>query len=331
MAKVTLTDISRETGFSMATVSRVINGTGTVKQDTRQQIMSAAIRLGYSVPENSEQPQPNPRGNVILVCIPAIDNPFYGEIVAGIRKAALNYEYHVLIREGDINGVSLPAFLNTIASSHAIGVITTNYVSVEALKAISSKVPLVQCCEYNSLVNLPYVSVDDYHIGESAVDYLASIGKKRIAFLNGGIRYKYAQHRRAGFEEAILKRGLPEDPSLIINLSEIIPDLAFSAALHLIKSNNPPDAFFAASDVFALAIIRAVTSAGYRVPQDVAVVGCDNIGILAFSTPSITTVNQPRLQLGATATELLAERIRNPSAPVKQITLESELIIREST
>lgn len=330
MAKVTLTDISHETGYSLATVSRVINSVGIVKPETREQVIAAAVKLGYAIPAGAEaQPSTTP-GDVILVCLPTLGNPFYEDVVAGIRKSAQNHGYNVLIREGSINVKTLPSVLSAISSSCTAGVITMDRISVEVLKSISAKVPVVQCCEYNSLANLPYVSVDDYRIGECAVEHLASIGKKRIALLNGPITCKYAQHRLTGFLDTMRRLNLPEDSSMVINLSDILPDLAFSAALHLMKSGNPPDAFFTSSDIFALAIIRAATSSGYRVPQDIAVIGVDNISLLAFSTPSITTVNQPKLQLGATAGELLAERIRNPEAPIKQITLDPELIVRES-
>lgn len=243
MAKVTLTDISHETGYSLATVSRVINSVGIVKPETREQVIAAAVKLGYAIPAGAEaQPSTTP-GDVILVCLPTLGNPFYEDVVAGIRKSAQNHGYNVLIREGSINVKTLPSVLSAISSSCTAGVITMDQISVEVLKSISAKVPVVQCCEYNSLANLPYVSVDDYRIGECAVEHLASIGKKRIALLNGPITCKYAQHRLTGFLDTMRRLNLPEDSSMVINLSDILPDLAFSAALHLMKSGNPPDAF----------------------------------------------------------------------------------------
>ncbi len=160
---------------------------------------------------------------------------------------------------------------------------------------------------------------------------LDSIGRRKIAFLNGPSEYKYARHRRMGFESGLQKCGIIFNPKLVISVSNIIPDLAFSAAMQLIKSGYPIDAFFTTSDVFAMAVIRAVKYSGLRVPQDIAVLGCDNISLSGYFTPSITTISQPCLQLGATSMELLVDRISNPDGFIQKIVLEPELIIREST
>ena len=160
---------------------------------------------------------------------------------------------------------------------------------------------------------------------------LDSIGRRKIAFLNGPSEYKYARHRRMGFESGLQKCGIIFNPKLVISVSNIIPDLAFSAAMQLIKSGYPIDAFFTPSDVFAMAVIRAVKYSGLRVPQDIAVLGCDNISLSGYFTPSITTISQPCLQLGATSMELLVDRISNPDGFIQKIVLEPELIIREST
>lgn len=192
-------------------------------------------------------------------------------------------------------------------------------------------IPVVQCCEYNSAADLPYVSVDDIQASINVMEYLISLGKKRIALLNGPDPYKYSGHRLQGYQTALEKHGIPYNSQLVVTLPDIRYDLAVAAVIQLINSETPPDAFFACSDVFAIAAVRAVHLTGYRVPDDFSVVGFDNIDITSTLVPSITTIKQPQLQMGFTSCELLHEKIVTPNIPIKKILLETELIIREST
>ena len=178
---------------------------------------------------------------------------------------------------------------------------------------------------------MPYVSIDDLSAGRSVVEYLLSLGRRRIAFISGPIRYKYARQRLEGYHDALQAAGFEVDPHLIVQLPEVSYDLAISGAMQLLNTAEPPDAFYTTSDVYATAAIRAAYLAGARVPQDVMVTGFDNIEFSSMAIPSITTVNQPKMQLGFMACELLLEKISYPATPNKKVMLDTELIIREST
>ena len=158
-----------------------------------------------------------------------------------------------------------------------------------------------------------------------------SLGKKNIAFINGPIHYKYARDRLTGYINALENAHIEINPDFIIQLQEINYDMAVSAALQLMYSPNRPEAFFAISDVYAAAVIKAAQKAKLRIPQDIIVIGFDNIEISAMCTPSITTINQPRFQMGFLSCEMLINRMHGNNLPLPNLYLETELIVRNST
>ena len=327
--KVTISDIARDAGVSLATVSRVLNQKGAVRESTGSRVLASAQKLGYEMPTESE-PR-SAEGGLLLFCVPSIGNHFYNEVFDGAQTSAQRLGYQFLLYEGHINRSTLPALQSLIRHTHAQGVVTVNHIAAEVLVKLESLVPVIQCCEFNEALDRSYVSIDDVKASSDAVEYLYSLGRRKIAFLNGPGQYKYARHRMQGYLRGLEKVGLPFDERLVVNLPDVRSQVAISAAMQLINSDDRPDAFFTASDVFACAVIRAAYLAGFRVPGDLLVVGFDNIDITSTSVPSITTVNQPKLQLGFSACEILIEKIQNPSVPPKKVILETEMIIREST
>ena len=327
--KVTIQEVAVDAGVSLATVSRVLNGTGPVKERTRQKVLASIERLGYKGGESVRCLCQDSR--LILFNLPLISNPFYDEIVRGAKMSAAQHGYHILFNEGHAIAAELPALLAVIKKIKAAGMIITNQVPTPLLREIAAVLPVVQCCEFNDEVELPYVSIDDVQASISAVEHLGSLGKKRIAILNGPERYKYSRHRLRGYQLGLTRLGLEYDPQLVVHLPDINYALAVSTTMQMIQSTNPPDAFFSFFDVFAAAVIRGAKLCGYEVPGDFPVVGFDNTDLTSITVPSITTVNQPRLQMGFTACEMLIERLQTPQAPVRQVFMDTELIVREST
>lgn len=326
--RITISDVAKAAGVSLATVSRVINQAGIVKESTHKKVMDAINQLGYEVDKNLLA---MPNGKLIIFNLPSIDNPFYSNVLKGVKMSAAQHGYQLLVSEGLINQNTLPGLQSIIKKSHVIGMLTCNHIPTAELKQLNEMIPIVQCCEYNEVLDISFVSIDDIQASINVVKYLSSIGKNRIALLNGPESYKYSRHRLQGYQIGLDNCGLPYDPNLVITLPDIHYDLAISTVMQLVNSPNPPDAFFASSDVFAIAALRAIHLAGYKVPEDFSVVGFDNIDVTSALVPSITTVNQPQLQIGFTSCELLHEKIQNPDAPTKKVLLETELIIREST
>lgn len=327
--KPTYLELAKASGISVATISRIMNNSKNVSEKARQKIIQTVTELGYDA--NTVLPYSQIGGDFILFNIPNIANPFYSLIIQGARDAAQRNGYTLLINEDAINDSTIENFLEMIRKIKPAGLIITNFVSPVILNRLDTLIPVVQCCECNENLDIPFVTIDDVAAAKYAVDHLISLGRKRIAFLNGPLSYKYARNRLDGYYKALLKAGIPVIPELVVQLGEINYDMALSAAYQLLNSDNRPDAFFSSSDVYAAAAIKAAKRVGLSVPNDISVVGFDNIEISSMCTPSITTVNQPRYQMGLLSCDMLTERISDKNIPIRNMYLETELIVREST
>jgi LacI family repressor for deo operon, udp, cdd, tsx, nupC, and nupG len=322
--------IAKETGISISTISRVFTGASNVKPDTRRRVLEAFKKYGYDTAFIEKRRKPH-ENTLMLLNVPSTGNPFYSQIVHGAKTAATQRGCHLLLNEDHINENTIDNFLRLLRKIQAGGLITTNHMDPVYLKRISETVPLVQCGEYDADFDLPYVSIDDAGATRTAMEYLFSLGRKNIAFINGPIRYKYARHRLRGYLEALQNAGISSDPRMRIQLSEINYNFAVSAVNTLFDSGKRPDAFFCASDVLAAAAIKVGMRRGFSIPGDIAVVGFDNVDISLMTNPTITTISQPQYQLGFSSCELLIEYITNSQIPMHNIILETELLVREST
>jgi LacI family repressor for deo operon, udp, cdd, tsx, nupC, and nupG len=323
-------DIAAEAGVSVATVSRILTGMTKVRDETREKVLAVMAGHGYDVSE-LRAIKHSYNNKLLIFNIPTMENPFYSQIARGAKAAANRHGFHLLVNEEHINNNSFSSLTTLIQKSGAAGLITANHVPVQFLKKLDKMLPLVQCCEFDGELAIPYVSIDDIAAAKTTMDYLFSLGRRDIAFINGPLRYKYARYRLRGYLESLEKAGFRQDAGFIIQLPDMSYDMAISAVGQLLRAPKKPDAFFCVSDVYAAAVIKSCTRLGIRVPGDIMVTGFDNVDISSMMTPAITTTNQPRFQLGFSSCELLVELINNPNAGVRNILLETELIIREST
>ncbi len=328
--KATYSEISRLSGISMSTISRILNNTTSVTSDTKEKVFSAMTELGFDISEYLTATAPK-SSDLIIFNIPTLDNPFYSHIVQGAKASSTRHKYNLLINEMEITDKTIEAFLELLHTTRAAGIIISNYVEPSLLQKIADTTSIIQCCECDKTLGIPFVTVDDVLAAKSAVRHLISLGKKKISFINGPIHYKYAKDRLTGYREALEQSQTPVDPSLIIQLNEVNYDMAVSAVMQILSSQNRPEAFFCASDVYAAAVIKATRKFGLKVPEDIKVVGFDNVEISTMCNPSITTINQPRYQLGFLSCEMLVNSITNKDNPMQSVYLETELLIREST
>jgi DNA-binding LacI/PurR family transcriptional regulator len=197
--------------------------------------------------------------------------------------------------------------------------------------SVTVEVSIVMCSSYCDVNSVSFVSIDNVSSARRAVEYLILLGRKKIALLNFSLEFPFACYREQGFDEALSNAGLSKNDAWISHLYSIDYQLAYSNAMHILSLPELPDACFAVSDVYAVAMIHAAKKKGIRVPQDISVVGFDNIALASMTDPAITTIAQPGTQMGYHAGELLIEKIRSPGTPKKRIILNTELIVREST
>lgn len=330
-SNISIFTIAEKAGISTATVSRVLNHPELVNDKTIELVRSTMKELDY-VPKRSSAQKNKSIPKLLLINVPQISNPFYSEIIRGIEASASNHKYRTLISQEPLGtDEEIRSFMSFAKSLHTNGVILCSPLSrPEQYHQIGESLPLVQCCEYAS-EEYSYVSINDYKAAFSAMEHIYSQGRRKIAFINGPFTYKYSTERQRGYDAFILQAGLPVYPGWCISLAEINYDMAYASACQMLTSGNPPDAIFASSDLVAAAVIKAAQQYHLNVPDDLVVVGFDNIDISTISSPSITTVSQPSFQIGYTAGEILNEHISSPVAYTQHILHNTELIIRQSS
>lgn len=328
--KPTVAEIARHSGLSPATVSRTLNHPELVSPNTSALVHSTISLLSA----RAEQPAPDTSKVLqILVNIPDPGNLFYSELLNGILKSADFRGYRVLITRDLLDSPdSVDSIIRQIYLCNIQGMILCTSLSDAGYKKIAAHVPIVQCTEAGT-ADYSYVGIDNYKAAFSAMEHIYSTGRRRIALLNGSLSFTYARQRQKAYCDFMRQNDLVISAGYILNFAGIIYEAAYASVSQLLASPNRPDAIFAVSDVFAVAAAKAAAAHGLKIPDDLVIVGFDNIQLLsAVSTPPISSVQQPRFQMGYTAGEILYNCITTGTSPAPQrIILPTELIIRSSS
>lgn len=328
-SRITIADVAKLANVSTATVSRIINNKDTVSPQTRERVINAMKRLHFL--ENSSAL--DTESTTILMFVPNWGNPFGLKLMNGVVASAKAHNYQVFFYNVDCFDKRFSEYRHVFNACDFCGVLLLSPVAnATFLEDLSMRCPVVMCSEYVDTPCISFVSVDDRAAAQKAVEYLLSIGRRRIALFNGSMEKKYARFREQGYRDALAAYDVSVNESLLVHISTIDYALATSYAISLLSQADRPDAVFAISDVFAAAVINTATKLGLRVPEDLAVVGFDDIDLATQTSPSITTVRQPSFQIGYQACDMLIEMLHAPDAVAgRKIMLDTELIIREST
>ena len=324
----TIRDIADRADVSIATVSRVLNQKGPVKESTRKRIISIVNELAG---KEDQSPLSTAGCNIILASFPELRNPFYANIIKGISDTASMHDYKVIFYQFEkyaspesYSFFTEMSFYRGLIVAHAV----PDYTILEDLR---KKIPIVMCSEHSDVSSVPYVAIDDKASAYHAVKYLVRSGRKKIGLINSSLRNNYAVHRERAFRNCLADYDIKINENWVVHLPEISFSLGLAAVSNILSQAEYPDAFFCVSDVYAAAVISASQAQGLSVPEDISVVGFDNIDLASMIIPPITTVAQPTYQLGAQACKLLIDQIDYPDVPQQDIVLNTELILRGST
>ncbi|WP_165313685.1 LacI family DNA-binding transcriptional regulator [Vibrio ziniensis] len=321
-------DVAKYAGVSTATVSRVLNENPSIRPQTRDKVKKAVEALGYQLPENNPVPKMN-SSKLIMVLVPNIENPFYSGIVKGIEAAAREHNYSVLLTntQGD-SWVELK-YLDMLEQKQVAGVISLDPMTAQLnLPSRIVELPWVACSEYVPNSEVAYVSIDHKQAAKDAVLYLVSKGHKRIALVNSDERYIYAQQRLEGYISAMESAGLSIEDGYVQSMGGIDYPLGELAARRLMTLPTPPTAIFSVSDTLAIGVMKAAFRMGKKIPEDVAVIGFDDIPLSDMFEPSLTTIQQPTFEMGQAAMKMLSQRIDGNAVSSKLI--HHSLIVRQS-
>lgn len=322
----TILDVAELAGVSKSLVSLVMRGSPNVSEDRRKAVLDAADALGYR-PNAAARSLVRQRSYIIGVLVSDFGNPFFSELLEGIEEAALLAEYRALFNTGSrIPSRELIA-LDTLLQLRTDGLILASPKFDDAeLNKIPASVPVVMVAKDTEMAGVDIVTDDDLHGSELAVDHLTSLGHRRIVHIHGEPGAG-ATARCAGFIEAMERRGL--EPLLVEGgFTEI--DGA-KGAQKMLDLDPLPTAVFAANDVAAMGIIQSLEDAGLSVPEDMSLVGYDNVDFTYLNQIQLTTIDQPRRAIGTMAVELLLERMEGTRTETRRVTVEPSLVVRRTT
>lgn len=330
-----LEDIAKIAGVSRATVSRVINNARSVSASTREHVWNIIRQENF-------QPDPNARAlvrrrtEIIGVVVPTTenifftDNNYFTQILAGVSRVTRQRDYAMLLWLGDLTDDN-ERFMQRVSNNRLMdGIIIASMTHdhplfKRLLKLRSPFVMIDRPMEHDDLIN--YVTVDNIRAAEEATDHLIRLGRCRIAHITGHPSISDALDRIQGYKNALKRAGLPINPDLIVEAS-FNRRAGYEAAKRLLP--HKPDAIFAAGDTIAIGVLQAAHEAGIRVPEDLALIGFDDVDVASQSFPLLTTVRQPVQEKGAVAARLLIDLIQNRVEGPQYILLETELVIRQS-
>lgn len=322
--KITINEVAKLANVSTATVSRALNDSPAVKESTKQRIRSIASSL------EAQRTAPEKTSKILLASFPELTNPFYSGVFRGILDSAGNRGYNVLFYS--MSDYILPeSYTFFYDNSFYEGIIIAHALPNEEVQTkLQEKAPVVMVSEYSSN-DLSYVAIDNFKAAYTAVNYLITSGRKKIALINSSLRNNYAVRRENAYRACMKDNGMDVNEAWVVHLSDINYGTCLDAASNLLSQEDRPDAIFCVSDVYAAAVTKAAAALGLNIPKDVAVIGFDNIDLCTTTTPTITTMAQPAFQLGAQACSMLIDRIEYPFTAPRRVLLDGELILRGTT
>lgn len=321
-------------GVSIATVSRVLNDSKPVSPATRQLVLAAVEQLGYRANAFGRSLR-KAESRLLLVLVPDFANPYYAEIVQGIESVTRERGYNILLAAAPASWAGNPASLEMLHNKLADGVISLAHIDGNAqVMQEMQHLSWVACSEpaphsdAPGVPEVPYVSIDHRQAAIDAVQYLINQGHTRIGLISADETYQWAKKRHEGYVAALTRSNITIDPGLIQIARQTDYAQGVVAAAALLAQHDPPTAVFAVSDTLAIGAIKTFIKAGRRVPEDVAVIGFDNVPIAEVFEPALTTVGQPMHELGSIATEILLELMAGGRP--RSRTLAHTLLLRKS-
>ncbi|WP_158537703.1 LacI family DNA-binding transcriptional regulator [Halanaerobium sp. ST460_2HS_T2] len=337
-----MSDIANKTGFSVSTVSRVINKKGNISNQTRDAILNAANEMGYEFKKYNKET--NQKSKYIATVFNnrldkqggILGNPFYAQIALGLENFIKEHNYELLIKS--ITGVrkrDRKTIKEMIASQEIAGMIFIGYMIDEKLimEIKESGMPVVVIDNHFWQENIDCILNDNIAGSKKMMNHLIELGHKNIGFISGPLDNTSFEERYTGYINTLRNHSLEiKDKFIKIGDSTYGTESAYKVITKMLKEEKElPTAFFAVNDSRAIGVIKALQDAGFKVPGDFSVAGFDDIETGRHITPSLTTVKIFKQEMGITAMERLYELINNPDEKTRKIVIPVELIKRNST
>ncbi len=328
----TIKDIANSLGISYATVSRALNDKYGVNRETRTRVLEAARQLNYR-PNAAARDLVTRRTGSIGLILPEIQNPFFPEIASGIERTAADLGYTVFLCITGWSPDRQAEYIRTLAEKRVEGLIIAPIEqSSEQVAALTAgEFPVVYVSDTQAGVDSSYVAIDNFQGGYIAAAHLIESGFRPVYYFGAPQDRLTNAERLAGYRQALLDHHIEPRPEWV-RQGDYHTLTGYGLTRDLLESGKIPRGVFTVNDTFALGVLQGIREAGLRVPEDVAIVGFDDIPMAAYPEIQLTTVAQPKFEMGKLAVEILHEQVRNPgSSQPRQILLPPRLIVRRTS
>ncbi len=335
-AKISIKDIARAAGVSHSTVSRSLSDSPLVNSETKARIRQLSLEMGYT-PNAAARSLVMGRTRTVGVVVTTIADPFIAEVTQGIESTAYEHGYTVILASSNSDPSREIAAVEMLRSKRVDGVIVTSS-RVGAfyqhhLERIGVPVVLINNHSEQSGRYTFSITVDNEHGGRMATRHLVELGHRRIAYIAAQVNHSSNMGRLAGYRQALSEAGIPFDPELVLAGNGRV-DGGGQCWSQLATLTNPPTAVFCYNDMTAIGLLRDVRQAGLTVPQDLSIVGFDDIPFASYVYPALTTIAQPKFEMGQQAIEMVLALMKAQAANDVQtadVTIQGQLIVRESS
>ncbi|HFH9837443.1 TPA: catabolite control protein A [Streptococcus suis] len=327
---VTIYDVAREAGVSMATVSRVVNGNKNVKENTRKKVLEVIDRLDYR-PNAVARGLASKKTTTVGVVIPNIANAYYATLAKGIDDIADMYKYNIVLANSDENDEKEINVVNTLFSKQVDGIIFMGYHLTDKIRAefSRSRTPIVLAGTVDLERQLPSVNIDYAAATADAITLLADNGNKKIAFVSGPLVDDInGKVRLSGYKEGLKAKGLTFNEGLVFE-SKYKYEEGYALAERIL--NAGATAAYVAEDEIAAGLLNGISDRGIKVPEEFEIVTSDDSLVTKFTRPNLTSINQPLYDIGAIAMRMLTKIMHKEELENKEVVLNHGIKKRKST
>jgi LacI family transcriptional regulator len=326
----TLAEVAAAAGVSAMTASRALNDQRGVSRETRDRIVQLATEMGY-VTNRVAQKLSSGQSRVIGVLADHLDNPFISSLVTGVVRAAAAANNEVLIYSLVDHEKRPKSNVLKLLQQFTDGVVALLPYEFGFVQALTTgRIPVITIDHPREHSEFPSVAADSYGGARKAMNHLAELGHKRIAFVSGAEQLESASQRHRAYDDAVAVLGLVRDPALVMTGTYSVEG-GRAAAEQLLSLKKRPTAVFASNDLSAFGVMSVLQERGLKIPEDISVVGFDDLPAASQMHPALTTIRQPIEDLGSAAVNTLLAMIAGLHSSTTQVTLPTELIVRQST
>lgn len=330
MKRVTIKDVAAYAGVSYQTVSRVINQKGEVSEATRRKVLAAIEELHYR-PSAIARSMASQRTRTLGLITADFSDYFFTQVIIGAELEARKHDYFFMLASTQRQLADEPAYLRLFTERRVDGILfarpSTEEDNRHIVSLIRQGVPLVTTAYHVPGEKLIVVDVDNVDGGLQATEHLVALGHRKIGMIEGPPRWKSVDDRTEGYKLALAKAGIPFDESLI-EAGDWSYKSGYEAMKRLYAKAPQITALFAQNDRMAIGAMRALQEAGRRIPDDIAIVGYDDIPVASYTNPPLTTMHQPMQEVGRVAARLLIESIEKPDVNKEIVLLKTRLVVR---